>query len=303
MNRGRLTALSIPALLTVACVGAPAVHNPEIEVTVPEAWTAVAADRGDVHEDWWTDFDDPRLDLLVSIALENNYDLQAAASRVEQAVERATIAGADLKPTVSAGLTGTRQKQNFVGFPVGDGVLTTQSTRLGLSLDIAWEVDLWGRLRAGARASVAELQATEADYRAAQLSLTGLTAKIWFAVAEAREQADLARRSADSFRRTADQIRDRYLAGLRPPIDLRLALSNLAAAEAQFEVRERQTDALVRQLEILLGNYPAAELLEEFEVEALPSTPPPIPAGLPADLVARRPDLHGQRSTDRPARR
>ena len=89
MRRGRLSAFAILAVLTVACVGPPATHNPEIEVTVPETWTAIAADRGEVHEDWWTDFDDPNLNLLISIALEQNYDLQAAASRVEQAVERA----------------------------------------------------------------------------------------------------------------------------------------------------------------------------------------------------------------------
>jgi NodT family efflux transporter outer membrane factor (OMF) lipoprotein len=201
------------------------------------------------------------------------------------------MAGADLKPTVGAGMNVMRQKQNFAGSPIGEIVPPFTTTNTGLSLETSWEVDLWGRLRAGARAAVAELQAAEADLRGARLSLTGQVAKSWFAVTEARLQAELAADSAESFRTVADQIRSRYEQGLSPSLELRLALSNMEAAEALSAARREQLDRTVRQLEILLGRYPGGSLLDELAGGELPRLPGAVPTGLPAELVSRRPDL------------
>ena len=286
--------LLIGFALLAACA-APPRRDHDLRITPPEAWTAVEGLRdSDVTGTWWTSFDDPALSEIVALALEQNHDLQAAAARVGQAVERAKVAGAERWPSVNAGLNATRQRQNFVGFPIpggGGDVLSTTSTRVGASLDVSWEADLWGRLRAQTRAAIADLDATRADYRGGRLSLSGQTAKIWFAVAEASEQVELARRSAESFRGLTEYVRARFEKGVRPALDLRLAISNQASAEAALEARLRQLDASVRQLEVLLGEYPSARLLARFPAGALPETPPPIPTGLPAQLVGRRPDL------------
>ena len=284
----------IGVLLTVfavGCVSAPNVAQPELAVTVPERWTASETPAGAINPAWWTDFGDPGLDAAVRTALEQNYDLRAAAARLETAAADAELAGADLQPSVQLGFSGSRRKQNFIGFPIPgrEGfVLSTISTNLGVSLDVSWEADLWGRLRAGSRAALADLQLAAADLRGAQLSIAGQTAKAYFAATEASQQVSLAATTVESFRTSSDQVRDRFEQGLRPSLDVRLSLSSLAGAEALLQQRRQQLDATTRQLEVLLGSY-AARTLEI--PTAFPDTPAPVPAGLPADLVARRPDL------------
>lgn len=288
----KLLVLPFLLLLAASCVKAPPVTTPDIDVEVPDGWSADDVSNREVDGEWWTTFNDPNLNELIELALERNWNLQAAVARVERAEAQARIAGADLKPTVDAGLNGARQKVNFRGFPIGGGGTPTATFNgYDASLSVFWEVDLWGRLRAGTAAAVADVQASESDLRGVRQSLAAQTAKLWFAIAEAQEQVELAERSVVSFRGVASKVRSRYVKGVRPALDLRLALSNMTAAEASLESRKRQLDALVRQLEVLLGDYPDRDLEKSFAIEELLPTPPPVPAGLPADLVSRRPDL------------
>ena len=108
---------------------------------------------------------------------------------------------------------------------------------------------------------------------------------------EAQSQLGLARETLESRARTAEQVRRRYERGLRGALDLRLALSNEAAATATLASRERQLDVTRRQLQLLLGRYPSDELDPDATSKRLPELPPPPPAGLPAELLRRRPDL------------
>lgn len=277
----------------VACVKPPPVEHPSVDLDVPESWTAVGelSPSGEVPDAWWEDFGAPALSEAVQAALDRNHDLRAAAARVERAAAQARIAGADLEPALDLGINASRRKQNFIGFPIpGEegSVLSTTFTNYGASLNLSWEIDLWGRLRAGARAALADLQAARADYAAARLSLAGQTAKAWLAAAEAAQQVDLARRTVETWRRSFQQVQYRYEQGVRSPLDVRLARTSLADAEALLEVRRNQQDAAVRQIEILMGRYPGRELADP---ESLPGVPSRIPAGLPAEMVSRRPDL------------
>jgi NodT family efflux transporter outer membrane factor (OMF) lipoprotein len=264
------------------------VTQPDIDVDVPEAWSAETAPSGNVDGEWWRTFNDPQLDRLVEVALERNWDLRAAVARLDRAEAQARVAGADLKPGIDAGLNASRQEVNFPGFGIPG---SNTFNRYDASLNVRWEVDLWGRLRAGAGAAVADVQATQSELRGAKQSLAGRISKLWFAIAEAAEQVELSRSSAESFRSVAEQVRARYVKGVRPALDLRLALSNMTAAEASLQLRSRQLDALVRQLEVLVGDYPDRDIEETYSIEELLPTPTPVPAGLPAELIARRPDL------------
>lgn len=275
----------------VGCVKAPPVDNPELPVQPPDVWATSDAVGEGIPTEWWASFGDPGLDAVVVEALDNNYDLAAAAARLEQASADARIAAADLYPQLNATFNGLRRKQNFIGFPIpggGDRVLSSTFTNLGVNLEASWEIDLWGRISAQSRASIANYQATAADLDAARLSLAGQTVKAWFAAAEASEQLRLAEATLESFRSSTNQVRGRYEAGIRSPLDYRLSLANLAAAESNLHLRRRQLDLSKRQLEILLGRYPDAEL---SVADDLVPTPPEIPAGIPAELIARRPDL------------
>ena len=268
----------------------PRVKQPALDVAVPETWTAaqVVPTPGDTL--WWKGFGSARLDTLVADALANNLNLQAAASRLQAAGAQAKAAGAPLAPQIGAGFSASRRKQNFTGLPIPGvgGVTASTANSFGVSANLSWEIDLWGRLRAGQAAALADLQAAQADLTGARLSLAAQTTRAWFAAVEAQGQLQLARATVDNYRTSLEQVRARYERGLTPSLDLRLTRANQATAQALFQQRQQQRDSALRQIELLLGRYPGAALAVDGH---LPSVPGDIPGGLPADLISRRPDL------------
>jgi NodT family efflux transporter outer membrane factor (OMF) lipoprotein len=261
-------------------------------VAAPEVWTGGALDSATLDTDWWTYFNDAELSRAISEALEGSFDLRAAAARIDAARANATIAGAALLPSVDLALSRSQQRQNFIGFPFpgapADSVFSTTSTNYGLRLNTSWEPDVWGRIQAGELEAVTNVQMRYADLAAARLSLTGQVARAWFAVVEAQRQLDLSDVSLASFRLSSDRIRARFEAGLRPSLDLRLALTEVARAEATLEQRLEQRDRAQRQLETLMGRYPSGD----YGLTArLPEVPLSVPGDLPSELVYRRPDL------------
>jgi len=294
LGRTRWTISS--ALLLAACATAPPETASVLDqVAVPPRWDAAeteepAAANPPELDRWWRRFGDPELDRLVDAAFEHNHDLRAAAAAVAAAEARARIAGAELEPRIGVGVDAARRQQVFVGLPIpgSGGVLKSRSTSYGASLDVSWEADLWGRLRSGEAAATSDLAASRADYRGARLSLAGQVTKVWLARLEAERQLALAARTVASRRTTTERIDARYRRGLAPPVELRLARTSEAQAASDLELRRRQLDAADRQLQILLGRYPS----RTADADAgLPPVPSPVPAGLPAELVRRRPDL------------
>ena len=283
--------LCLPLLVLLACASVEDGASPVLSFPPPDQWTADASAEP-VADRWWRDMGAARLDSLVALALAHNYDLKAAGARLAQAQAQARVAGAPLWPQLNANANGARRKQNFVGLPIPgrdpDQVLSSTSTSFGVDLTASWEADLWGRLRAGAQAALADAAAAAADFRAARLSLAAQTARAYFAAVEAGRQVELAQATVENYRLSTDQIADRYRRGLRSSLDVRLGRSSLATAEATLAQRRGQRDAALRQLELILGRYPGAQVEVGGE---LPAVRGPIPAGLPAQLVGRRPDL------------
>ena len=283
--------LLLLSLLLAACAAAPEVNPPDLDVTIPEGWAAGRAGTVPADTLWWGSFNDETLRDLVSEALARNHNLQASAASVRAAAARARIAGAPLYPDAGGRVGASRRKQNFIGLPIpgsGNGVLTSTSSSFGLSLDVSWELDLWNRLGSGASAALADVQAARADHRGARLSLAGQTAKTWFAAVEARRQVELSEATVENLKTSSEVVRERYRRGLRHALDVRRTLSDLAGAEAVLQQRRLVLDGTRRRLEVLLGRYPAAALSPGPN---LPELPEAIPAGLPAELVSRRPDL------------
>jgi len=206
----------------------------------------------------------------------------------------AAIAGAGSYPRLDGQLDGNRSQRNFIGFPFGSegpGVISsTRSNSFGLSMNIAWELDIWGRIRAGKRAALAELEASEAEFRATQLSLAGQTAKIWFGLVSAQEQVDLAGEALEIFTQTEEIIRGQFEEGIgeNTAAQLQLSLADIENAKANLQLRQEQLMRTRKQLEVLLGRYPEGKLPAR---SYLPGTPGIPPAGLPAELLDRRPDL------------
>ncbi len=288
-----MSAAALFTFLLVAalgCASVPKVTEPQLEWELPSNWQTVHA-GGKVDSLWWTNLADSTLLALIDEAVTTNWDLRLAASRMTAATAQARIAGAPLWPQLQATGTTSRRRQNFIGFPIpggGGDVLTSTTTNNGVSLNLSWEIDLWGRLRAGEAAALAEVMASSADLRAARLSLAAQTARGYFAVIEARTQAELARETLDNQRLAYAQIRERYERGLRPSLDLRLGRSSTATAQAALHQRDQTLDFARRQLESLLGRYPGASLRASAQ---LPQLNEQVPVGLPSELIRRRPDL------------
>lgn len=286
----KLLLFTLPLFL-ISCVSAPKTKKISVGEPAPDKWSAGETVAGQIDSTWWMHFGDARLDSLVDEALLKNFNLQAAAASLDAAVAQAKIAGASRFPQLNAGMTASRVKQNFIGLPipfVTEKVLTSTNTIYSPSLNFSWELDLWGRIRSGQSAALADVEASQAELAGAKLSVTAQVVKTWFAAIESRRQVELARATAESYRLSSEQIQDRYERGLRRALEVRLALSNLAASEAMLSQIQAQHEAIVRQLEILLARYPSAALQLSAD---LPDLPADVPAGLPAELISRRTDV------------
>ena len=287
----RILAAAAVAMVSISCSNKFQPPDHPLSIKAPQQWKGGETVVAPIDSRWWSYLDDPGLNSAITTAIDHNYDLVAAATRIEAAHAEARIAGGALKPNLDLALSRGRQRQNFVGLPIpgNEGkVLSTTFSNAGVDLGLSWEADLWGRLRAGQAGALATVDAREADLAGSRLSLSGQVAKAWFASVEARRQLELARATVDSYRTSVARVRERYQRGLRASLDLRLTLTELNRAEALVEQCSAELDATVRQLEILLGRYPAGEYAL---AEDLPPVPPSVPSGLPSELVHRRPDL------------
>ena len=266
------------------CVSSPD-RTPGPSIDLPSEWTAASDANTRAPEAWLEDLNAPQLHPLVTEALRNNPNLQTTAARFEQSIAEARIAGADLAPHAGLGLNTARQKINTFG-PQSTGGVRFENYEL--NLNVRWELDLWGRLRDGTSAALAEVEARQAELNAARLSLAAQVAKSWLNYSEAYQQVALAEKTARSYQENLQTLETRFRRGLAEGLDLRFIRTQAAAAEADTHTRRRTLDQAARSLEVLLGRYPSAKLDAATD---FPSLPTAIPAGLPAELLARRPDL------------
>jgi len=249
-------------------------------VEVPDAWVSQSEESPrNLPTGWLADFNDPRLEEIVAEALENNQNLQTAAAQLEVARQAAIKAGAGRYPFIGAGAGGSSQG----GYDGGDTTTTS-----GVSLDVAWEVDLWGGIRAGKAAGLADYEAASSQYEFARLSLAAQTAKAWFLAVENKMQVRLAEQNIELFERNLSLAQARYRAGLTSELDIHLARFQLASGEEFLSQSHARFEQAVRSLEVLLGRYPAAEMALAAE---LASIPPPVAGGIPAEILEQRPDL------------
>jgi NodT family efflux transporter outer membrane factor (OMF) lipoprotein len=231
-----------------------------------------------VDDGWIAAFGDPELDALVDEAIANNLNLRVAGAMVERADGVAQLAQAGLKPVVGVGAESARVR--------GPEPIAGTTRQWGSA--VAWEADVWGRLRAGVAAAEASRDAVIADYEGARLSLAGGTARAWFLAQELRMQVQFAEEVVGLNSELTALVRKMFRVGAIARADVDLAEANLAAAEdalRQARIAETQT---VRLLELLLGRYPEASLKTSGNLVAVP---PSVPAGMPSELLERRPDL------------
>jgi NodT family efflux transporter outer membrane factor (OMF) lipoprotein len=244
--------------------------------TLPPAWTAAGSPASVVLTEWVQTFGDAQLEALIEEGLRNNLDLEAAAARVEVAAGLVTQARSLLFPQLVA----------FGG--AGAVGRDTTKDRSGIVGEISWEIDVWGRIRAQAASADAARQATDADLLSARQSLAATVATLWYQTVAAERPRLTAEQAVKVYSELLQLVQTRNQVGQVGQQDVALAGADLDRArrrERAFATSEQQ---IVRGLEIVLGRYPRAELALAAD---LPVPPPPVPAGLPSELLERRPDL------------
>ena len=277
-----IVAISIFLASTGGCKTAPKRDVGDVGAAIPAEWRASHAPSQPAPSHWVETFDNPELSALVDTALTENYELKAVAARVKAAVAQARIDGAARWPQLFL-IPGYQHAQiRETGF--GPARFSVFEAVFGLS----WELDVWGRIADFQQAAIKEADATAADFHGARLSLAARVAQSYFELAEARLQTAVAEQSVKDRAVIVDLVRGRFARGLTKALDLRLALTDLANAEAQLSESRNQVQLIARRLEVLLGRYPAGELMAASE---LPAPPAGLPAGVPSELLERRPDI------------
>lgn len=281
MKPARSLSFMVLAAALAGCMG-PRPPMPEA-MTPPLAWRVDAGPGVAIERDWWLAYGDPALSGLVGQALAQNDDIAIAMTRVRQADAQARVARAELFPTLDFTAGGTRARA-INAFGQAHTVNTGQ-----LVFDASYEVDLFGRIRDAVGAARSNLLASEAARDTTTLSVSAATARGYITLRALDAQLDVVRQTLTSRADALRLARDRARAGYTSQLEYeqaRAEYESTAQAVPQAELAvARQENALG----VLIGNVDASGITRGLPLQALQQ--PPIPAGLPSDLLRRRPDI------------
>jgi NodT family efflux transporter outer membrane factor (OMF) lipoprotein len=245
-------------------------------VAVPAEWSA-AAEASAFRPEWIGFREDAELAALIDEAIRHNPDLRAAGARLEQVRLQMRLAGADLLPNVVFGAKYSDSLQPASGLDIN-----------GFGIALSWELDLWGRARAEKKAGEATYRSAEADYVFARQSLAATTTEAWLLAIEATRQNALAGEKRKAAHEQAGLVAHRETVGRASRQDVAVASAEAHAFDDIVWQTEQARQQALRALELLAGRYPAASIAVP---DALPGHLDPVPAGVPADLIERRPDI------------
>lgn len=256
-----------------------------LAIRTPGTWAAASSgNEGRISTGWLSDFNDLGLTRSVNEALQHNRSLKAAAARLREAKQQTIVTRARQLPAVDIGGRGS----------VTDGPSTARTQSYGLNLAASWEVDLWGRLRDLTGASEADERAAIEDFRGARLSLAANAAKAYTNLISAEQQVADAQFTLESFEKNLRIIEGTYKQTGEGSLDILFARTNVSSAQRALEARQLERENAARTLEVLQGKYPAGFSKTN---RGLPSLPGSVPAGMPAGLIERRPDLAAARAS------
>ena len=268
-------------LLLAAC--SPHARQTAEPLPLPDTFAAgQPVTAADFSGRWWESFADTELNRLMEQLFTANLDLVQGHARLRQAEMLARQSGARAYPNLA--LDGQASHSSQPG-PRGD----SRGESAQLSLTAGYELDLFGKLDAQSRGSLLNYQASQSDLQSLYMSLAAQLAELYFQVMEQRAQLALADATISTYTDSLNRVEMRYRQGLVPSVDVYQARQNLAAAQAVRVNYVQGVSAGENALSVLLGNYPGQI---SFSIQDhLPPAPPPVPVGLPANLLQNRPDL------------
>jgi len=271
--------VAVVALLAGCAVG-PDYHAPH--TAMPDGWAGTPATATPAGlEIWWQSFEDPKLNALMEEALRANLDLQLATARLREARYSRDVTAGGLWPSVNSSAGYERTRQGSAG--------THNLFQVGL--DAVWEMDIFGGIRRNVESAEANVLAAQEGLHDVQVSLAAEVALNYVQLRGYQQQIRIAENNLKAQRHTADITRQRYEAGFVSGLDVANADAQVASTESTIPVLEASARQSIYALSVLLAR-PPAELLDELQTTGpLPVTPPEVPAGLPSELLRRRPDI------------
>jgi NodT family efflux transporter outer membrane factor (OMF) lipoprotein len=289
--------------LLSGCMVGPDYITPSIDV--PEKWTNASHGSKNIKEDvqWWKNYKDPILTSLIQETLESNYDLKGAFAAICAA--RASLMGADAELTPQINMAGSVMmnaislNQPFVNF--SSTTIPTPIIRFydlyNIGLTTSWEIDLFGRLRRGVEAATATVESTIDTMQGTLLSLVADVALNYITLRSYQQQLEITQKLIVSWESMLELNKDLLKAGLITQIDVENTRSSYEQAKASIPPLKAHIKTTIHQLSILIGKPPASLYSRLIPVRPIPEIPVEIFAGLPSELLKRRPDIRAAERT------
>jgi len=280
MKQGLLAALAVALLSACADVSMPAYRQPDAPIKTAWSQDAKVSAADTIAPDWWKEFQDPYLDSLVNKAIAGNFDVKILAARIQVANAEVGEVRAGALPSLSAGAGASFEKSTGQKF----------NKQFNLGTQVNWDIDVWGKVERGVQAQTANYRASEADWRAGYLALVSSVSTTYFQILQLDEQIDQQQRALDKNRQILSIYDAMYKNGLLP---------NTRVLQQRAEINRLTNDLLeLKRGRNLAGNALATLLgVPAGEFKVPPGhlrdkvSPPAVPAGLPAELLKRRPDV------------
>lgn len=278
-------------LVFTGCKVGPNYVKPDVTDVTPGKWKWQKAEPKDAtpRGEWWKVFKDSELNRLEGQALEGNQQLRVAMARIDQARAVTGLSALAFVPRLEVDAHAQRERTSGnPPSPVPIAIPAAQINTFSVPLQLSYEIDLWGRVRRSLESSRAELDASHADYHSVLLSLTGDVASNYFLVRSLDSQMVAMRNTLASQEKTLDLMQQRFQAGAISEADVARARSEAATIRADLADVKRQREETVSLLAVLCGRPASLFSLPERPISG---SPPSIPAGIPASVLERRPDV------------
>lgn len=281
----------LPILTFTACTVGPKYEKPDVSALTPATWKWQQASPKDSQPrgEWWRIFKDPELNRLEAMALGNNQEIRMAMARIDQARAAAGLSAVAYVPQVSVESLAQRERTSGnPPSPVPIAIPAAHINTFNVPLQLSYEIDLWGRVRRSIESANAQVDASVGDYHSVLLSLTGDVASQYFLIRSLDLQMAALQRTLASQEKTLGLIDQRFNAGTIPESDHARARSEVATVKADMADVKRQREETVNVLALLCGQPASQFSVSKGELQ---TTPPKIPAGIPAEVLERRPDV------------
>jgi len=276
------TTIALAATLMSACGNLTPPEYRGVDTPAKASWSRPAqlSPAATVAPDWWRAFGDPYLDQLVDSAIAGSFDLKVLAARIGVAETSIDQARAGARPSIDIGAGASFQKSTGQAF----------SKQYNLGTQVNWELDIWGKVKKGVQAQEAEFRASEADWRAGYLTLVSDVSTTYFQILQLDEQLDQQQRTLEKNRQILAAYESMYTNGLVPQTEVLRQRAEIARLTNDLVELQRSRDLAGNALATLLGKPAGTFTIPTGTLQGRVKLPV-VPAGLPAELLKRRPDV------------